>query len=281
MLDWLDDERQRQVDAIWRDWNGVHLSTAPAERSRAERGMVLAYREAGLPPPERIVWRESPLAGARTAAAVLTSAGQERVDLLTGASRVLLRHTLVDPPDPTWPWDSRVSRISRVAWEDLAELIDSWPLTPTGGPRPRPHDDIADELAARLGGSRWEALEWGRFFGQPAALDLGRCDLLRRVAGVGGFEQLQGFVEVARSAGWCWPFERTVVQRDHCGNLWRAEVPGDEPLVMIEVRNATLEADGSRRTFWLRVPPQVLTALEGIAWTFDLPPERYQPRVQT
>jgi hypothetical protein len=58
-------------------------------------------------------------------------------------------------------------------------------------------------------------------------------------------------------------------------------MPGDEPLTMIEVRNATIEPDGSRRTFWLRVPPQVQTALEGVAWTFDLPPERYQPQVQT
>jgi hypothetical protein len=72
-----------------------------------------------------------------------------------------------------------------------------------------------------------------------------------------------------------------VVQRDHCGNLWRAEMPGDEPLVMIEVRNATPDPDGSRRTFWLRVPPEVLTAVEGVAWTFDLPPERYHPLVET
>ena len=361
MLEWLNDEQQRQVDAVWREWSGVHLSTDPADRPRAERGMLLAYREAGLPPPERIVWCDSPLAGARAAAVVLASSGQTRVDLLTGAARVLLQHTLVEPLDRTWP------RVSRGAWAELARLVDSWPGTRVGGLRLLLHDEVADELAAWLGRTRWEAIEWGRFAGQPVAQDLARCDLLRRVAGIGGFGRLRGFVEVTRSAGWCWPFERTVVlserphrmalddlrrlhaaggpalayrdgfalwrwhgtrvprwvieqpatitpeairdesdvqvrrvlvdrygpdrylreaggevvQRDHCGNLWRAEMPGDEPLTMIEVRNATIEPDGSRRTFWLRVPPQVQTALEGVAWTFDLPPERYQPQVQT
>jgi hypothetical protein len=361
VLNWLDDQRQRQANAVWQDWSGVDRCQAPAERARAERGVRLAYREAGLTPPERIVWCQSPLAGARTAAEVLATSGQARADLHGGAPWAPPRHAVADPPDRTWP------RISRQVWEDLAELAASRPFPRVGGLRLRLHDQVADELATRLGGPQWQALQWGRFCGQPVALDLARCDLLRRVAGSGGLDQLNGFAEVARSAGWCWPLERTVVlterphrllrddqdrlhadsgpaleypdgfalwrwhgvrvprwvveqpgtitlerirderdvrtrrvlverygpdrylreaggevvQRDHCGNLWRAELPGDEPLVMIEVRNATPEPDGSRRTFWLRVPPQVLTALEGVAWSFDLPPERYRPRVQT
>jgi hypothetical protein len=361
VLDWLSDERQRQADLVWRQWGAVYLCAAPAERTRAERGVRLAYLQAGLPPPERVVWCGSPLAGARAAAAVLGSATQARVDLLTGAPRVLLRHTLADPPDRT-----RLEA-SRGAWRDLAALVDSWQVSRVAALRLRLHDQIAAELAARLGRSQWGALQWGGRYGQPVALELARCELLWRVAGIGGLDRANGFVEVARAAGWCWPFERTVVlterplhlasdhedhlhaesgpalrypdgfalwrwhgvrvppwvihrpetitlaairqehdrqvwrvlverygpdrylreaggeliQRDHCGSLWRAEVPGDEPVVMLEVRNATPEPDGSRHTFWLRVPPQVRTALEGVAWTFDLPPERYRPCLQT
>jgi hypothetical protein len=360
VLDPLSDEQQRQVDTIWQEWSAVHLCAAPAERSLAERAARLAYRQAGLAPPERVLWCESPLAGAR-AAERLGATGQTRVDLLTGAPRILLQHTLVQPLDDSWP------EVPQRTWEALAGLVDSWPAARGGGLRLRLHEAVADELAARLGAPRWEALAWGRFFGQPVARDLARCDLLLRVAGTGGLGHLEGFVELARSAGWCWPFERAVVlterpgrllrddhdrlhassgpalqypdgfalwrwhgvrvprwvierpelitldairaeddvhlrrvlverygpdrylremggqvvQRDHCGNLWRAEMPGDEPLVMIEVRNATPDPDGSRRTFWLRVPPEVLTAVEGVAWTFDLPPERYHPLVET
>ena len=42
-------------------WKLVRNSTAPADRAAAERGVALAYAGAGLAPPDRIVWCESPL----------------------------------------------------------------------------------------------------------------------------------------------------------------------------------------------------------------------------
>jgi hypothetical protein len=73
----------------------------------------------------------------------------------------------------------------------------------------------------------------------------------------------------------------TEVHRDECGVLWRVDLPDDEPLVMVEVRNSTPEPDGSRRTYFLRVPPGTGTAREGVAWTFGLEPDQYSPLVQT
>jgi hypothetical protein len=73
----------------------------------------------------------------------------------------------------------------------------------------------------------------------------------------------------------------TPVDRDVMGVLWRIDLPGDEPVVMVEVVNATPEPDGTRRTYWLRVPPQTRTAKEGVAWTFGLDPDDYQPLAQT
>jgi len=71
------------------------------------------------------------------------------------------------------------------------------------------------------------------------------------------------------------------VNRDEAGVLWRINLPDDEPVVMVEVINATPEPDGTRRTYWLRVPPQTSTAKEGVAWTFGLTPADYQPLAQT
>ncbi|MDW5323238.1 DUF6745 domain-containing protein [Plantactinospora sp. KLBMP9567] len=73
----------------------------------------------------------------------------------------------------------------------------------------------------------------------------------------------------------------TAVHRDEYGVLWRLNLPQDEPLVMVEVVNATPEPDGTRRTYWLRVPPDTRTARAGVAWTFGVEPERYAPLVQT
>ena len=46
---------------------------------------------------------------------------------------------------------------------------------------------------------------------------------------------------------------------------------------MVEVRNSTPEPDGSRKTYFLRVPPTVRTAREAVAWTFGLGAVEYRP----
>jgi hypothetical protein len=73
----------------------------------------------------------------------------------------------------------------------------------------------------------------------------------------------------------------TRVGADETGVLWRLPVDGDEPLVMVEVINSTPEPDGSRRRYWLRVPPTTGSAREAVAWTFGLAPEGYRPVRQT
>ena len=50
---------------------------------------------------------------------------------------------------------------------------------------------------------------------------------------------------------------------------------------MAEVKNATVEPDGSRKIYILRVPPDMRTAREGVAWTFGLTAEQYKPGVET
>ena len=66
------------------------------------------------------------------------------------------------------------------------------------------------------------------------------------------------------------------VATDEWGTLHRLPVTGDENIVMVEVVNSTPEADGSEKTYWLRVPPESKTPVEALAWTFDLPVEEYR-----
>jgi hypothetical protein len=73
-----------------------------------------------------------------------------------------------------------------------------------------------------------------------------------------------------------------VVQEDDYGRLWRTtrEVDGD-PFVAVEVVNATAEADGSYRRYFLRVPPGTRTARRGVAWSFGLTRRAYLPVVES
>ena len=68
---------------------------------------------------------------------------------------------------------------------------------------------------------------------------------------------------------------------DETGTLWYLDLPGDEPLVMVEVVNSTPEPDGTSRVYWLRVPPRTTSAREGAAWTFNLTENEYHPLIQT
>ena len=72
-----------------------------------------------------------------------------------------------------------------------------------------------------------------------------------------------------------------VVNSDDFGTLYRAAVADDEPLVMVKVLNSTPENDGRIKEYFLRVPPRVRTAREGIAWTFRLSATEYGPLIQT
>lgn len=72
-----------------------------------------------------------------------------------------------------------------------------------------------------------------------------------------------------------------VIAEDDCGVLLRKDVPGDEPILMVKVINSTAEPDGSYKEYFLRVPPDITTPREGIAWTFGLESEEYSPQLQT
>jgi hypothetical protein len=72
-----------------------------------------------------------------------------------------------------------------------------------------------------------------------------------------------------------------VVHADTYGTLYRRDVAGQEPILMVRVKNSTPEPDGTIKTYRLRVPPWIETAKEAVAWTFGLSEERYAPLQET
>ncbi|PZM81347.1 MAG: hypothetical protein DKT66_19220 [Candidatus Melainabacteria bacterium] len=72
-----------------------------------------------------------------------------------------------------------------------------------------------------------------------------------------------------------------IINEDQYGTLYRKRMSGDEPLVMVRVKNSTAEPDGSFREYFLRVPPYMQTAKEAVAWTFNIDEEQYHPQQET
>lgn len=77
--------------------------------------------------------------------------------------------------------------------------------------------------------------------------------------------------------------DATLVDDDpEWGRLWRCELSGDEPTVMVECVDATPGPDDVARAYWLRVPPDTRTARAALAWTFGMESaDQYAPGVQT
>jgi hypothetical protein len=71
------------------------------------------------------------------------------------------------------------------------------------------------------------------------------------------------------------------VAEDESGILWRLDLAEDEPLVCVEVRDATLGRDAAFRRYVLRVPPDVRTARAAVAWTFGVETGEYRPAIET
>ena len=75
--------------------------------------------------------------------------------------------------------------------------------------------------------------------------------------------------------------EAKPIHDDRCGKLYRINLPNDEPIVLIEVVNSTPEPEGYFKHYFLRVPPQIATAREAVAWTFGMKAQEYLPGVET
>lgn len=72
-----------------------------------------------------------------------------------------------------------------------------------------------------------------------------------------------------------------IVHHDRYGTLYRKNQLNDEPIMLVRLTNSSPEPDGSFRTYFLRVPPNMRTAREAVAWTFNMTPEEYAPEVET
>jgi hypothetical protein len=71
-------------------------------------------------------------------------------------------------------------------------------------------------------------------------------------------------------------------QADDYGELYRVPRPGDSDLVMVGLINSTAEPDGTFKRYMLRVPPEMTTAREAVAWTFGIEKATgYEPAVQS
>lgn len=193
-------------------WRDVAAATGAADRAAAEEGVRRAYRLAGLAEPERIVWAESPRAAVE-AVEKLTDAGRSVREEVRTRPWAEERRRMYDELGPAG-WSALWSATGAQLWETTAALAERIRSGVVADLAPRP----TEEGAVRL-----------------VLLDavLGQHDAAWLAAFDGRGDRLTGLAEVARNAGWWWPYERAVViserpevlHRDEAGRLDHGEGP--------------------------------------------------------
>ncbi|MEU0704200.1 DUF6745 domain-containing protein [Streptomyces bacillaris] len=193
-------------------WRDVAAATGAADRAAAEEGVRRAYRLAGLAEPERIVWAESPRAAVE-AVEKLTDAGRSVREEVRTRPWAEERRRMYDELGPAG-WSALWSATGAQLWETTAALAERIRSGVVADLAPRP----TEEGAVRL-----------------VLLDavLGQHDAAWLAAFEGRGDRLTGLAEVARNAGWWWPYERAVViserpevlHRDEAGRLDHGEGP--------------------------------------------------------
>jgi len=68
---------------------------------------------------------------------------------------------------------------------------------------------------------------------------------------------------------------------DEHGRLWRLPTPDGDPVLLLEVENASPDHDGTHRRYFLRVPPDMESPRAATAWTFGLSELEYAPELES
>ncbi|MFJ9055175.1 DUF6745 domain-containing protein [Streptomyces sp. NPDC102409] len=194
------------------EWRAVAAATGRADRDAAEDGVRRAYRTAGLAEPERVIWVDSPRAAVE-AVEKLSGAGPSVREEVRTRPWAEERRRLYDELGPAG-WSALWSATGAQLWETTAALAE------------RIRTGVVSELAARP-----EEESDVRLVLLDAVL--GQHDAAWLSAFDGRGERLTGLAEVARNAGWWWPYEHAVViserpevlHRDEAGRLDRGDGP--------------------------------------------------------
>ena len=184
-----------EVAAIRGRWVATALSTERVDRPLAEATIRLAYRTAGLDPPDTVVWTDSPLGGASAAqqlsstVSVAPTLRDELWEHLDNQLESALGHQ---------PWRALEGQLWRQLGPLRGQVRDRYwrQLRHTLQPQVEP-DQLQDELDV-WGDSHWLAL-------YTHAL---------RVAGLPPSPRLDALSAAVASNAWWWPMRGAVVVTD-------------------------------------------------------------------
>lgn len=297
---------QELLDKYVEKWEKIGFGTGRCDFEKAREDAIMSYRAAGYPPPKWFYVTESPWACAELEAKLKkvhpTLKGNEsKEEVLEKVNKVELKGPFNDfsgqiygAMDAGWLatydylWHEKGHRECRSleGLMRLAEVCGWWaPYTEHCIFQDRPEyfrlDDqlrlhSEDGMAVRYyDGNGVYAWHGVRLPKDPVAVTVADIEAESNVEVRRSMMEAFGVGEYVAQTG------AQKIAEDDFGTLWRKDMPGDEAIAMVEVVNSTLNDDGTTKTYFLRVPPDMQTAREAVAWTFNKKSDEYLPELET
>ena len=303
----LTDEQTARLTEYRDKWLAIGLSTAPANRERAEGAINTAYLSAGLKPPGRIVWCGSPLSQGLTRAIVpkmmndrsVRDSVRARVWDSVRASvwasvRCSVWGSCYGQHDAPWlgfyeyfrdvvgltaetePLAGLIEQAKHAGWfiphKDICWVAERHNILRRDG-QGRLHCDDSPALAYPDG---WAIYVIHGVRVPAVVVEAPSSMTVEQINKEPNVEVRRVMIERFGQERYLMESRAKLIHTDEWGKLYRTELSDDEPLVMVKVVNATAEVDGGYKDYFIRVPPSCKTAHEAVAWTFDETPETYR-----
>ncbi len=145
-------------------------------------------------------------------------------------------------------------------------------------PEGRPHCETGPAIAFRDG---WR-LYYYRGMAVPEAIIEQRDSMkISQIDRQRNLELRRVMIELYGRARYIADSGAVEIHRDRFGVLYKKAQRDDHPIVMVKVINSTPEPDGSRKEYFLRVPPHMESARQAVAWTFRMDKDEYCPGVES
>lgn len=282
MITKLTKAQEAKFEEYRNKWVKYGLSTEPADKALAEKGVKLAYEAAGLKPPSNIVWAKGPLEGSRFAGAAAKASDFKEFNKLKGHATPDFSNRLWAQFEAGWcsyydyfqevcgldcvkPLEGLLSISKSASWwwafDELAILVER-PSIIARDEQGRLHSATGPVIAF---GDGFEFCAWHGTV-VPAdwltkaltpAIVLNCTNVEQRRAGA----EILGWARILRE------LNVKVLDTDQdpmMGQLLEVDLPEAPASKFLRVQC------GTGRTFCLPVPPTVKTALEANAWTYGV-----------
>lgn len=295
-------KQKKLMRVVAEEWIANGLSTERVDIEEATKYVNMAYDLAGLEPPSKVVFTASPHAG--MIAANLISDGTVGVDeidryddftidMVDGVARYIqpfhggheggwlafydfFRRIGLKEETAKIEGVSGLAKSSGWCWffTDIAVVADR-PTKISLDDRGRLHceDGHALEYPDGHGVLSWHGVrfpeEYASAFNDRSNLTLDVIDACDNAEIRRSLCEMYGWIKYFKDSG-AVIVDETIDQLGSPMRLWSKDIGGREPVVMLEVINATMEPDGSHKSYTLRVPPDIKTADDAKMWTFGV-----------